>query len=92
MTEAGYALERVSRFLREHGHVRESDQRPMRLNGHPLPESYRNTLANWERQQLARVPLGRWDEILMGVDLMLWQYELWETDTYGDLSFSDDLL
>jgi hypothetical protein len=87
--ESGYRLERVSRFIREHGHLRECDQRPMRLNGQPLPESYRNTLANWERLSIDPVPLGRWDEILMGVDLMLWEYEYWEEQTYGSVDFRD---
>ena len=62
----------------------------MRLNNRPLRESFRNTLAAWRISGAPVVPLGRWDELLMSVDLMLWEYEDWELETYGDLSYTED--
>lgn len=87
---SGYDHTRVRRFLQEHGHVRECDGRVMRLNHRPLPESFRNTLATWLERGESVVPLGRWDELLLSVDLMLWEYESWELDNYGDLSYTED--
>ena len=85
---SGYSHIRVRRFLQERGHVRPSDGRVMRLNNRPLPESLRNTLATWYGRGIDTVPLGRWDEILIRVDLALWEYEAWELETYGDLSYT----
>ena len=92
MSEAGYAPDRVFRYLVEHGRRRSHDGRPMRLNGHSLPESHRNTLANWEERKIARIPLGRWDAILLEARVHLYEYEMWEEETYGDLSFTADVL
>ncbi len=86
---SGFDHDRVRRFCRERGHVR-SDGRVMRLNNRPLLESFRNTLANWLAHGVPIVPLGRWDELLMSVDLMLWEYEAWELEIYGDLSYTED--
>ena len=86
---SGYNHNRVRRFLAEHGTVRE-DGRVMRLNHRSLPESFRNTLATWLERGDTAVPLGRWDELLLSVDLMLWEYEDWELETYGDLSYTED--
>lgn len=61
----------------------------MRLNNRALLETYRNSLANWLAQDIPLVPLGRWDELLLSVDMMLWEYENWELETYGDVSFVD---
>jgi hypothetical protein len=85
MNQSSYDADRVRRFCATHGHARESDGRVMRLNGHKLGEAFRNSIASWTE----RAPLGRWDELLLSVGLMLWQYETWEQETYGDLSFRE---
>lgn len=86
---SGYDHTRVRQFLAEHGRVR-SDGRVMRLNGRMLPESLRNTLVNWQRLGLTVVPLGRWDELLMSVDMMLWEYEAWELEKFGNLRYTEE--
>lgn len=87
--ESGYSHDRVRRFVHERGHVREHDGRVMRLNNRSLPESLRNTLANWLARGETVVPLGRWDELLMAVDMMIWEYEAWELETFGNLSYNE---
>jgi hypothetical protein len=88
---SGYAHIRVRRYLHEHGVVRE-DGRVLAINDRPLRESHRNTIANWYARGERDVPLGRWDEILMGCDVQLWEFEQWEQDTYGNCSFREDVL
>jgi hypothetical protein len=85
---AGYAPARVRQYCHEHGRVRE-DGRVMRLAGKVLPESHRNTIANWALRGVDPIPLGRWDEILLASGVMLWSYEDWEQRTFGDVHFVD---
>lgn len=87
---SGYELCRVLAFCDEHGVVR-GDGRVLRLNGRKLLETYRNSLATWRARRVVVVPLGRWDELLLSVDMMLWQYEAWELEKYGDLSYNEDV-
>lgn len=89
MMVSSYDADRVLQFCREHGRVRENDDRVMRLNGQKLGEAFRNSIASWIASDERRAPLGRWDELLMSVDMMLWQYEAWEADKYGDLSYTE---
>jgi hypothetical protein len=92
-TEGSYDLEHVLTYLALHGELRDADRRVMRLNGRRVPESHRNTIANWvERPDITRAPLGRWDEILVGAGMMLHDFEVWEEDRYGDTSYTGPTL
>lgn len=85
---SGYAPLRVLRYLEDHGTLRE-DGRVMRFQGRSVPESYRNTIDNWRARGVWEIDLARWDEMLIGMGVMLWEYEDWECRTYGDLSFRE---
>lgn len=86
--DTGYDPERVWAFVETHGHIRE-DGRVLRLNKRTVRETHRNMLERWRRVDVGLAPLGRWDEILVEADLALWEYEQWERDTYGNLSYRD---
>jgi len=86
-TEGSYSLEHVMTYLALHGELRDSDRRVMRLNGRRVPESHRNTIANW-LAKAERAPLGRWDEILVRANMMLHDFEVWEAERYGATSYT----
>lgn len=86
--DTGYNPERVWAFVESHGVIRD-DGRILRLNKRTVRETHRNMLERWRRPDVGMAPLGRWDEILTDADLMLWEYEEWERQTYGDLSYRD---
>lgn len=86
--DTGYDPERVWAFVEAHGVIRE-DGRVLKLNRRRVGESHRNMLERWRRPDVGLAPLGRVDEILVEAGLMLWEYETWEVEIYGDLSYYD---
>ena len=92
--EGGYRLKVVSAYLDAHARRRPEDGRVMSLNGKLVRESHRETIANWEARSLDHIPLGRWDELLLDVGLMLWEFEHWAEQHLGTDGYmtSDDLL
>lgn len=54
-----------------------------RIAGHKITDSQRETLRRWRDTNARIIPLGRWDEILLQNDVMLWEFEQWATERFG---------
>lgn len=89
MNEGSYSAEAVITYLTQHGHLRAKDLRVMRLNGRHLAETYRNTLATWLERGDRRIPLGRFDEVLVSVGSSSREFEDWEEEHFGFTSYVD---
>lgn len=82
MTHGGYSKAVVLDWLAEHGTARE-DGRYVAINKGKLAETFRDTIDRWRRSDDPLVPLGRWDELLLANDVMLWEFELWAERKHG---------
>lgn len=86
MSESGYRFDCWLEWMAAHAAIR-PDGRVTHLGGNLLPESHRNTLALWYEHG-ERIPLGRWDEILVAAGLQLttdfehWLEEYCSTDGF----------
>jgi hypothetical protein len=88
-SESGYSFDVWMEWMDAHA-TRRDDGRVTHLDGRLLPESYRNTLTGWIEQCTDPVPLGRWDEILVRIGLMLiTDFEHWCEEHCGGRGYLD---
>lgn len=90
--ESGYDPVIVFDWLATHGTSR-GDGRFLTLNHRLLEDTHRDTFARWELAANTdpgfRVPLGRWDEILLIYGVMLNEFEAWAEEVYGTTGYED---
>jgi hypothetical protein len=83
---AGFDPVIVFDWLAEHATKRE-DGRFVTLRRQLIDDSHRDTFARWENFAALdpeyRVPLARWDEILVFYGVMLSEFEDWAQEIYG---------
>lgn len=91
MSESGYRFDAWLEWMAAHATIR-PDGRVTHLGQSLLPESHRNTLALWYEHR-ERIPLGRWDEILVAAGLQLaLDFEHWLEEHRGTDGFEYDML